>query len=64
MAALFQLSLADLRYFIIMKNEEPQNNQMQEITESWIKPEIAVASVTEETQGLGGSGPDFGSELS
>ena len=34
-----------------MKNKEPQNNQMKQITEIWIKPEITVASVTEETQG-------------
>jgi hypothetical protein len=47
-----------------MKNEELQNNQMQQITESWIKPEITVVSIAEETQGLGGGGPDFGSELS
>ncbi len=47
-----------------MKNEELQNNQKQQIAESWIKPEITVASVTEETQGSGGVGFDFASEAS
>ena len=47
-----------------MKSEELQNNQMQQVTESWIKPEITLIPVSEETQGQGGGGPDFGSELS
>ena len=47
-----------------MKNEEFQNNQMQQITESWIKPEITVTSVTTETEGSGGVGFDFASEAS
>ena len=40
-----------------------QNNQMQQLKESWTTPEIIVLSVTEITQGEGGGGPDFGSEL-
>jgi len=50
-----------------MIEENQPNNQIQqwsEITETWIKPEIDVLSVAEITQGLGGGGPDFGSELS
>jgi len=47
-----------------MKEVNQQNDQLQQMTESWIKPEITVISVTEVTQGSGGGGPDFGSELS
>jgi hypothetical protein len=47
-----------------MKNEKLQSNEPPQITEDWIKPEITVVSVTEETQGNGGGGTDFGSELS
>lgn len=46
-----------------MKELNQQNYQLQQMTESWIKPEIVVLSVTEITQGLGGGGPDFGDEL-
>lgn len=47
-----------------MKEVSQQNLQLQhQMAESWIKPEIEVLSVTEKTQGLGGGGPDFGSEL-
>jgi len=52
-----------------MKNVDSQENKLQgddlqQSPESWIKPEISVLSVKEETLGLGGGGPDFGSELS
>ena len=51
-----------------MTNSDFQNNELQskdihKSTENWIKPEITVLSVKEETLGLGGGGPDFGSEL-
>ncbi|MDD4972308.1 MAG: hypothetical protein PHT07_23005 [Paludibacter sp.] len=46
-----------------MKEVSQQNSQLQQMAEAWIKPEIVVFSITEKTQGLGGGGPDFGSEL-
>ncbi|WP_215240323.1 hypothetical protein [Dyadobacter helix] len=47
-----------------MENERLQENQMQEITESWIKPEIIITSVATKTHGNGVAGPDFGSQES
>jgi hypothetical protein len=47
-----------------MKEVNQQNDQLQQMTETWIKPEITVIAVTEVTQGLGGGGTDFGSEMS
>jgi hypothetical protein len=46
-----------------MKEVNQQNDQLQKMAESWIKPEITVIAVTELTQGNGGGGFDFGSEL-
>lgn len=35
-----------------------------EITEVWVKPEIKISQIKEETLGNGGGGFDFGSEVS
>jgi len=52
-----------------MKNNDFHENKnqvvdLQQATENWIKPEITILSVKEETLGLGGGGSDFGSEIS
>ena len=43
---------------------ETKNENLTEVKETWNKPELVVMSITENTLGLGGGGPDFGSELS
>ncbi|GAA3931202.1 hypothetical protein [Chitinophaga oryziterrae] len=43
-----------------MKNESTESQPKQ----PWVTPAFTVLSVNDETLGLGGGGPDFGSELS
>lgn len=40
-----------------------QNNQ-EPTLEAWLKPEVKLFQITEETLGGGAAGPDFGSEIS
>ncbi len=47
-----------------MKEVSQQNNQLHQTTETWIKPEMTMISVNEMTQGNGGAGFDFASEIS
>lgn len=41
-----------------MKSEDQQNNQIQQISKIWTKPEITVYSIIDETLGNAGFGGD------
>lgn len=43
---------------------ETNNKNLAEVKETWTKPELVVASITETTLGGGGAGFDFASEVS
>lgn len=43
---------------------ETNDKNLADVKETWSKPELLVMSISENTLGLGGGGPDFGSELS
>ncbi|WP_460471225.1 hypothetical protein [Emticicia fontis] len=46
-----------------MENALIQNNQDTN-TDGWVKPEVKLFQITEETLGQGGAGFDFASEAS
>lgn len=44
-----------------MKEVNQQNDQLQQMTETWIKPEMTMISINEMTQGASLAGTDYGS---